>query len=1065
MANIGRFGLAAISNTLDSTQTLLSLNFDFSIAKFEPPREFHELGRCLTAGRRSIAEDGLLHITARRLAASFRPLLPQTPTLIKCYGLRASEIAKASTESLPDSVGVFTSQVGIDGTSIWAGATSGEGAIQVHLLACMLARIWSGPEATSIWVELLESRLQEIRNEFQKLGLMDVGVLSTTQQQIDRSQLAEWDASARAWLRIADAEKSLPQKQLLLIIENLSRKVNSKPSVYHSVMKAWISGLEGMESLLQNSPMGMQTGDLLLALSSWHLYPDLNILGPATKVIHQRDPLVPPSGILTIGMEPNGFISNGGLQWSLPLAHLRYYGDPVVRTGLVSTKGSRLSLVDFKMAVLGCVIGGWGVDDRGVEDALRWIKKLSRVIGRLSEASSVMSGSSWLSILGEAAHMFLTSTGSNREFFTRVLNLGRNHAMFIGETSLPYFGMADVRRTLSLSNTIARKTEVLRSLANSMNFGQEQAIIRHIPEEALSDHLSNPARPRLPPKQGKPEQRKTNTRWITSWATRNRARSKSLPDNGYCGCKKIRYSMIGEDITPMEDEPLQTIHHKEEPTDVVQNAPEMGNDCEEDRHKTRSNWFEHYERWVGDDANTVAIFLRLYMNRPSARQNISSTALYQIFEDALEDHMLLPIFLDGLESLERPYLTSLWAFATMASLYGQFGEATIDARVFEASLFQADWYPSPGGSFAEIYKLKSVGSWAPDLFLPQFLKLELKRAQTRENLEADMYGVIGKAESSMDSSRESLDESQPDVSCRTSAQGECLEPKDILQRIYIHTRPQDMSTQQSFSCVLFFENFFHIPPPRLENVIALSSGNSLFIATSLLSDPINLPPRRGKIRHVMGNLGRSGTALLVPPTSPRMMKIGIDHWYFVNHTAWDGIPRDCFQDSTLHLKFTGWTQEVDIGQSGAQDKEVKMLESVVSLYGKGEWVADLDVLKALYFSVARRENKSEEDAAGQDMANNAQPPINKRHPCSCKNKRKYLPVNVPLVAIENWFDLLDKKEEDSIFLATGNWQARLAAMMICHTQKRKACVLAEDQCFTCLASMVESSKGPTVYIY
>lgn len=50
----------------------------------------------------------------------------------------------------------------MDGTSIWAAATSGMGPIGVRLLACMLAQIWTQTETTSIWVQIIEGRRQEI---------------------------------------------------------------------------------------------------------------------------------------------------------------------------------------------------------------------------------------------------------------------------------------------------------------------------------------------------------------------------------------------------------------------------------------------------------------------------------------------------------------------------------------------------------------------------------------------------------------------------------------------------------------------------------------------------------------------------------------------------------------------------------------------------------------------------------------------------------------------------------------------------------------------------------------
>ncbi len=58
--------------------------------------------------------------------------------------------------------GPFTSHVGPDGSSIYAAATSGSSALATHLLACMLARSWSGPEAIAIWVELVAERKKDI---------------------------------------------------------------------------------------------------------------------------------------------------------------------------------------------------------------------------------------------------------------------------------------------------------------------------------------------------------------------------------------------------------------------------------------------------------------------------------------------------------------------------------------------------------------------------------------------------------------------------------------------------------------------------------------------------------------------------------------------------------------------------------------------------------------------------------------------------------------------------------------------------------------------------------------
>jgi hypothetical protein len=190
--------------------------------QLEAPEAFKRLRNCLSPHRCKIAESGSTHVTARRLGALFENILPKTPKLVEAYGLRSSEIAEHSV-SLSDPSqfhGIFSEQAGVDATSIWAAATSGHAAIAVHLLACMLSRMWSGPEATSIWAEIIEERKKE-------LSAMDVGSIQfptsllASQITVSRDQLAEWDNSAHAWLRAADESKKVQQTQLMLIVKNI----------------------------------------------------------------------------------------------------------------------------------------------------------------------------------------------------------------------------------------------------------------------------------------------------------------------------------------------------------------------------------------------------------------------------------------------------------------------------------------------------------------------------------------------------------------------------------------------------------------------------------------------------------------------------------------------------------------------------------------------------------------------------------------------------------------------------------------------------------------------------
>ena len=200
MASIGRLVFSAASGAQEATMALVNANFDFSIVKMEAPIEYRGLGDRLSLRRRQEAEDGQVHVTARKLGALFADDLPMIPSLIRAYGTRASEIAGDSTLNPYENIsaGPFSGHVGVDATSIWAAATSGRGALHVHLLACLLARVWSGPEAISIWSELVATRSALLKERVRKSDEFSVATVTASQIEVSREKLAEWDASARS---------------------------------------------------------------------------------------------------------------------------------------------------------------------------------------------------------------------------------------------------------------------------------------------------------------------------------------------------------------------------------------------------------------------------------------------------------------------------------------------------------------------------------------------------------------------------------------------------------------------------------------------------------------------------------------------------------------------------------------------------------------------------------------------------------------------------------------------------------------------------------------------------
>jgi hypothetical protein len=233
--------------------------------------------------------------------------------LISTYGKRATQIIESPggnpTES--EQYGPFAAFVGADGTSIWAAATSGDAAIAIHMLACILARAFDDAvKATSVWAELVVERQRETKKivESSTLSVAKIAAINAANQDIPREELRQWDASARAWLQSADKVVTEERTQLQLILKNISLPVTQGPSFYEGVVRAWTQAMVGLERLLSGEPQSITDGSILLALSAWNLYPKLLVLSSKPTRVEFNDPLTHPAGVLTIGIT-NGSVN------------------------------------------------------------------------------------------------------------------------------------------------------------------------------------------------------------------------------------------------------------------------------------------------------------------------------------------------------------------------------------------------------------------------------------------------------------------------------------------------------------------------------------------------------------------------------------------------------------------------------------------------------------------------------------------------------------------------------------------------------------------------------------
>lgn len=239
--------------------------------------------------------------------------------------------------------------------------------------------------------------------------------------------------------------------------------------------------------------------------------------------------------------------------------------------------------------------------------------------------------------------------------------------------------------------------------------------------------------------------------------------------------------------------------------------------------------------------------------------------------------------------------------------------------------------------------------------------------------------------------------------------------------------PFDLTRSATFSCIALFESEgFNFLPEYLDRVMAISVGDSIYVAAPLLCDP-SVQPEPHEVQRIAGNIGRAGLALLIPPTGPKTKQADLESYQLVNHDPFDGKLEDCFQSTTLHLAFSGYELPLDVGEHGGRNREAFFLESLVSVHDRGEWIADLDILSTF------------DSPKFQCIVD--QP--------SCAVGRPRPIPDFPIVSIDSWHELLDIALDVAVVRARDNWLGRLAAASVSISLGYETILFTGSACWKC----------------
>lgn len=495
MTSIPNISGSVVAANNSNIAGLVNINLDVSLLRFStPPKEFSTIGPALSLNRRKEAEGGEQHKVACRLGFLFNDIVPKTPKLIKAFGTRVSDILRRPgvNPQGTNGDGPFRDFVGADGTSIWAAATSMSASLSVYLLACMLARAWDAKQATAIWVELVHERKRQVQAQLEQDSIVNPYTHMAAMQDFHRPDLARWDASARSWLRRADQCTVFQHTQFKLVVDNIRLPFLDSGTTFDKVTQAWIRSMEVLETLLGNEPQVAFDRSVLLAISSWHLYPNLLVFQEEATNVSFSDELFPALGVLSLGFEyhprsrdvQNSKAQGSGpgiaTRWSLALSHLRYYGSPVqVRSD--ENQGERATIDEMWLCCLGAILRQWEVSISNLEASVQWFQEIGDLLQPKEESEKTVL--SWLSKLCRAASTISSQHDTKRQDRMRFVRFGwRKNTQLLGNQKVlrpPFFGLCnpDVLGSLSKKDGTEIGFEFFRRLAQRLNLSPEHAVI------------------------------------------------------------------------------------------------------------------------------------------------------------------------------------------------------------------------------------------------------------------------------------------------------------------------------------------------------------------------------------------------------------------------------------------------------------------------------------------------------------------------------------------------------------------------------------------------------------
>ena len=895
----------------------------------------------------------------------------------------------------------------------------------------------------------------------------------------------------RSWLRSADSACERRQRQLLLIANNLDAQLSTGSRVYATIVETWHKAMQVLDRLIAGIPQSVENPEILLGLSSWHLYPDMEVVHDKVKHVDQKDRLVAPGGIMTIGLHGKRQKDANGVVWSVPLSHLRYYGKPVPSKRELGICTSRITFEQFLFLCLGSLTSGWPAKP---EKVARFFLALSRIWQKDGEAMP-----EWMRLFFESVQWYESLEVKEREEAEQIFFFGRRRCRTLFSSSgalIPDgFGLCNITGFLKALPCAESRISWLRNfLTSSSNLEKvpNNAVIRYYPEQedsVVGDMRPGRALELVRGAQSNPEAMSTchfynHSYHPDTWRCTISVEFASVLPVSMDGKPKShkRWIPANESIRrPCQVHGHIVMRDEECPWQIEGfNSPctvsvhRMEKLCKE---TTEDCGFYHSAGCSANNKHDIpeALYIggriipALFPIRPVNTDQIKTKSV--VLSDGQEwcscCGNVVPMRSHG---NAQPFKKRKRSY--QIGCQTKWYIPTFDSIIAKGKLPAVSAYTALGDINIAAVCHPSLQDVSPEQQLPQRLDLDSLISYLEDGIFSASSLARYLAKPQQDFWMVSTSSIQKSFQALLKASTLYRDLPNSTIDIEVTSRPLgdakwvDGSTSSSalaknFSCIAMFEGGLDIRPPELEDVIAISSGNSLYIAAFCLQDPWH-EQQPGGILHTVGNVGKPGMSFLISPREPLICEPKRDKWQLVKHAPFDGKLESNLADTSLHLSFTGYEFPCRTAEHGIVDKQAFFVEAAVRAFDRREWVADLDLCSA--FRAAWSSSQSLSLAGGKGRRSKPDqilPLIARLGPCNHSKYEQSEYGHLELTSVDTWIELLDAPTTRFIVRAKGDWLSRLAVFAVAMQTKRPVVLASDYVCWRCVELRAEILRPTT----